>query len=275
MIARVASLVFVVLATVLLGAPGRARATTCAEPEWQRRGELSVTEDVPVDAHVWRFFHCGFEPEACTLTADGFLGVAEVIDIGSNCSDDGTDLVGFGELVEYVPQQPLVAGRTYTLKCPVTSVWGDVEEQVFTVRTSDTPSAAPEDVELREIRIKRGQDGGCCTNGDELLVALDGLDAPYLREGGRIELRYATGEVFPIGTDAEPEFLLPLPDGPLELTPVAANGVRGTVLRIEPEDIGEREAVYIPCSVGQRHFGAALWLLAPLLWIAGRRRRRA
>lgn len=260
----------------LLCAPKSAGATSCFEPAWAGRdGALLVTEDVPPDAHLWRYFHCGLDPQPCTLEHGGFVGATEIIRHGSNCDDDRRGLIGFGELVEYVPQQPLGAGQTYTLKCPLTTVHEEVAEQTFTVRASDSPSAAPEDLELREIRIKRGDDGGCCGSGDELIVALDGLDAPYLREGGRIELLYSTGEVFPIGMDAESELLLPLPEGPLELTPVAANGVRGTVLRIEPEDIGQREAVYIPCSVGQRHFGAALWLFAPVLWIAGRRRRRA
>ena len=265
---------FVLGAMALLCAPKSVGATICGTPVRQGIGALTVTEDVPVDAHLWRYFHCGFEPQPCTLEHGGFVGMTAFVRHGSNCDDEQDDQIGFGELVEYVPQQPLGAGQTYTLKCPITSVWGDVEEQTFTVRASDAPSAGPEDVELREIRIKRGEEG-CCAVGDQLVVALDGLDAPYLREGGRIELLYSTGEVFPIGTDAESELLLPLPEGPIELTPVAANGVRGEVLRIEPEDIGEREAVYIPCAVGQRHFGAALWLFVPLLWIAGRRRRRA
>ena len=136
-------------AGALLCAPTSAWATgDCAEPGWRGRGALSVTEDVPVDAHVWRFFHCGFEPEACTLEQGGFVGTTELIRHGTNCSDTQDDLIGFGELVEYVPQQPLVAGQTYTLKCPATEVWGDLGEQTFTVRASDAPSAPSEDVAL-------------------------------------------------------------------------------------------------------------------------------
>lgn len=262
-------------AAVFVCAPGAARATSCVTPAWQGRdGALTVTEDVPVDAHLWRYLHCGLDPMPCTLEGYGFA-TTELVRPASNCDDDRFDQIGFGEFVEYIPLQPLVPDRTYTLKCPFSTVHEEVEEQTFTTRASDAPSAPPQDVELREIRIKRGDDGGCCGSGDELVVALDGLDAPYLLEGGRIELLYSTGEVFPIDKNSDSELLLPLPDGPLELTPVAANGVRGEVLRIEPEDIGEREAVYIPCAVGQRHFGAALWLFVPLLWIAGRRRRRA
>lgn len=270
---RMRDVSFLIVALVLICRPTIAAATSCDEPEWQRHGELVVVEDVPVNAHPWRFFPCGFDPATCTLEAEGYSETVDLVRLGSNCRVSEAEPAGFGEVIEYVPRSPLVVGRTYTLNCPVTSTWDDTGENQFTVRESDAPATAPEEVELRDIRITRGQDGGCCTTGDELVVSLARLDAPYLREGGRIELRYPTGEVFPIATDAAPELHLPLTGGPLEFTPVAADGVRGVVLRIEPDDIGEREAVYIPCSVARRHAGAAWWLLAPLLWIAARRRR--
>lgn len=255
----------------LLVAPVPAEALSCWSPGWTRGGELVVTEDLPIDAHPWRLFSCGFEPDACILEADDYSGFADPVRLGSNCRVD-EDEVGFGELIEYVPREPLVAGKTYTMSCAAGIQ--DHGQNEFTV--GDAAASPPEEVTLREVRIERGTDGGCCGGDvDNLLIRLDDLDAPYLREGGRIELRYPTGEVYPISVSDEPELRLPPTAGPLEFTPVAANGARGETVRLEPEDIGEREAVYIPCSVGQRHFGAALWLFVPLLWIAGRRRRRA
>ena len=67
---------------------------------------------------------------------------------------------------------------------------------------------------------------------------------------------------------------LPPSFGPLELTPVAANGARGPTTRIERDDIYV-EPVYIPCAVSRGSTSLALWLLGPLLWIGTRGRRRA
>jgi hypothetical protein len=251
----------------LLVAPAPAGALTCWGPDWQQRGVLVVTEDVPVDAHPWRFFECGgFEPERCILEADGYSGFADPVRHGTNCD---VDKAGFGYFVEYVPRDPLIAGKTYTMSCS----GGDEGLNEFTV--GDAPASPPGEVALREVRIERGTDGGCCGGGDQLLVRIDELDAPYLREGGWIELLYPTHEVFPISVIEASEIRLPLTEGPLEFTPVAANGVRGETLRLEPSEIGDREAVYIPCAVGGARSELALWLLAPLLWIAGRRKRRA
>lgn len=66
---------------------------------------------------------------------------------------------------------------------------------------------------------------------------------------------------------------LPATDGPLELTPIAANGTRGPTTRIEASEI-RVEAVYIPCAVSRGQTGLGLWLLAPVLWIGSRARRR-
>ncbi|PCC71727.1 hypothetical protein SAMN02745121_03080 [Nannocystis exedens] len=255
----------------LLVAPAPAGALTCWGPGWKHGGELVVTEDVPVDAHPWRLYSCGLEPDACILEAEGYSGFADPIRLGRNCRA-GADEVGFGELVEYAPREPLVAGKTYTMSCS-----GGGEDETWSEFTVGHAAASPPgEVSLREVRIERGTDGGCCPGDvDNLLVRLDGLDAPYLREGGRIELRYPTGEVYPISVSDEAELRLPPTAGPLEFTPVAANGARGDAVRLEPEEIGEREAVYIPCAVGGSRPDLALWLLAPLLWIAGRRTRSA
>lgn len=255
----------------LLVAPAPAGALTCWGPGWDHGGELVVTEDIPVDAHPWRLYSCELELDACILEAEGFSGLADPIRLGSNCRA-GADEVGFGELVEYVPREPLLAGTKYTMSCP----GGILDETWIEFTVADAAASPPGEVILREVRIGRGTDGGCCPGGgDHLLVRLDELDAPYLLEGGRIELRYPTGEVYPISVSDEAELRLPLTAGPLEFTPVAANGVRGETVRLEPEEIGEREAVYIPCAVGGTRPDLALWLLAPLLWIAGRRTRRA
>lgn len=218
-----------------------------------------------------RFYGCGVEPEPCTLEAEGYSGIADAVRHGTNCRVDEGD-AGFGEFVEYVPRDPLVAGQTYTLTCP-SGVDSEGRNQ-FTV--GDATAAPPQPVALREARIERGTDGGCCPGDvDQLLLRLDGLDAPYLREGGWIELQYPTGEVIPISVLEDSPIRLPPTAGPLEFTPVAANGARGETLRLEPDEIGDREAVYIPCAVGSRRFGPVMWLLVPLLWVSVRRRRRA
>ncbi|WAS94720.1 hypothetical protein [Nannocystis punicea] len=255
----------------LLVAPAPAEALSCWQPEWQQWGLLVVTEDVPVDAHPWRFFECGgFEPESCILEADGYSGFADPVRHGANCD---VDEAGFGYFIEYVPRDPLIAGKTYTMNCGTSGVFDEGLNE-FTV--GDAPASPPGEVALREVRIERGNDGGCCPgDGDQLLVRIDELDAPYLREGGWIELLYPTHEVFPISVIGPSEIRLPLTAGPLEFTPVAANGVRGETVRLEPSEIGDREAVYIPCAVGRARSELALWLLAPLLWIAGRRKRRS
>ena len=106
-------------------------------------------------------------------------------------------------------------------------------------------------------------------------LAVEGLDAAYLAEGGYIEAVLTSGQRFVFGSYPG-QIVVPAGDDHVTLTPVSAAGVRGKSIEINLDEIGG-DLVYIPCSIATRTSPAALWLLAPFVWIFahGKRRRRA
>lgn len=261
-----------ILSGVLLGFVGGAdlaRADTCAaredpygidpfEPAFP-----DAVAAVPVDAHPWIVLGCGEPPADCSLISADHT-VAVDVHATDTCAEPYAVAL---MLVEFAPHEPLEPDRQYDLSC--------IAGPSVTTRATTTPGKPPGAVKLDDVWLERGDDGGgCCRVGDQLVLRLDELDAPYLREGGRIEVEYPDGDIFPVW----PDFLaaggrLPATSGPITLTPIAADGERGTAVQID--SIEFREAAYIPCSVSSRLPPHALWLAVPLMWItfAGRRAR--
>lgn len=256
-----------------------AHATSCIGDPWHVWSFGG--EAVPVDFRPWMHMSC---PEgsteaqfgSCTLVSAA-LTVAVTLESSGTCEPLQESVYGYNpeRVVYFVPAEPLLPGRTYHLECT-----GQPDaEWSFTTRASTEPAAAPEAVSA-EIRRKQGDPDGCCGGSDYLVV--EGVDhtARYLVEGGLIEVSYPTGEVVPIsgGTlksaaDLQLSVEIPPSSGPLELTPIAADGTRGAATRIERRDIFV-EPLYIPCAVSKGSNALALWLLGPLLWIGARGRRR-
>lgn len=230
------------------------------EPAFTRAGA------VPVDAHPWLFARCFDGFAGCSLVAEDHAVEVDVLVRGTCEPFVGLD----GYLVEFVPWTPLQPDRTYELECE--SGW--YPEANLTTRTGDEPAAAPGEVELREAWIDRRGDG-LCNDGDGLMLDLDGLDAPYLQEGGHIELLYPDGRIYPLPLEGAAAEALPDTEGPIELTPVAADGTRGDTLRVD--DLRYREAVYIPCAIAREPSPWAAASLLPVVWagFAARRRRRS
>lgn len=267
---RLSSIIISVCAVVTALASRPAAALSCAGPPWAwQPGSYEREGDFPVDTIWWEQRSCASleRPSGCRLTASGEMIPIEVEVVGEGACSLEED---FGDsamvIIHYVPGEPLTPGRTYTFDCENEGPWGDVT-------IGSKPASAPgslADVEARGIR----SDDGCCSFGDYIELTVD-AEAAYLKEGGYVEAKYENGQVFALGVEAGDE-VMRVPDtrGPLELTPVAADGTRGETRRFEEVP---RELVYLPCMVTERPSPLALWLVAPLLWIGahGRRRRRA
>lgn len=275
--------VFIALAVgggLLAALESSARATSCEPAPW----EVSSFggEAVPIDFHPWLHMGCpdGSVDEqfgTCTLETTGHT-VAVTLETSGTCEPLKEPAYGFSPeyVVYFVPGEPLMPGWTYRLVCT-----GQPESDwSFTTRPSDAP-ATPAEAVSAKVRYRQGDEDGCCARGDYLVIDVGERVVPYLSEGGLIEVLYPTGEVVPLNDEVlrsaasvgEP-VEIPPSFGPLELTPVAANGARGKATRIERDDIYV-EPVYIPCAVSRGSTALALWLLGPLLWIGTRGRRRA
>lgn len=273
-------LALVFVGGVLAALEPSARATSCAGDPWHV-GSFGG-EAVPVDFRPWLHMDC-FEGSVdepfgtCTLETTGQT-IAVTPEASGTCEPLKESVYGYSpeRVVYFVPAEPLMPGWTYRLVCTglPESDWS------FTTRPSDAP-ATPAEAVSAKVRYRQDDEDGCCGGSDYLVIEVGERVAPYLSEGGLIEVLYPTGEVVPLNDDVlrnaasvgEP-VALPPSFGPLELTPVAANGARGPTTRIERDDIYV-EPVYIPCAVSRGSTSLALWLLGPLLWIGTRGRRRA
>lgn len=244
---------------------GHAGALTC---DWWRWHIDFGGDEVPVDITPWVHASCGERFDNCRLASDTHLvavtarargeAACELASVESAYGAEG------GFLVYFTPHELLLPGQTYRLSCAE-----DSEDRVLTTRANDEPAAPPEPV-LVQVRYVQGDDGGCCGGGDMLAFTMQSPWPQLLDEGGLIEVLYPNGELVPLITSME----LPGSLGPLELTPIAADGTRGSTTRITRDDI-HVEPVYIPCSVSSRGSGLAMWLLVPLLWIGAHRLRRS
>lgn len=214
-------------------------------------------EPVPVDARLWQFFSCYSEPLPCSFTSETHTVEVDRVQ-ASECTREGHH----GRIVELVPREPLWPDHTYVNGCAYS-------EQSFTTREGS--AAAPEPVQVTAIGLDRQSDFPC-SSGDRLALVLADLDAAYLREGGRIEIAYPEGHVLPV-TEKTLSFAAGFPetDGPITLTPVAVDGARGEAVRVA--EIRYNQAVFVTCAVGEPGPWHALWVVGPLLWLAGRRRR--
>mgnify|MGYP006946484118 CR=1 FL=1 len=274
---------YVWLSVLVYGAARQADATSCASPPWddQSFGPLDVEEMmVAVDAHPWRSESCyGGQPaelKNCSLvdeeTADEIAAVATAS--GTQfCDTPYEDLPENADrrfLRRFVPAQPLTAGHVYALACDGAS------QGTVHVRNDAGPAAPATALEIVDPYYTR--DGnGCCGWGDAIEFHLGDPDVAFLQDGGYIEARYADGRQYVIVPSLRGDALSLRPTREtIALTPVSATGLRGETVEIDGGEI-DGDLVYNPCAIATRTHPAALWLLAPFLWIAahGRRRRRA
>ncbi len=257
-----------------------AGATSCGSNPWDVSSFGG--EAVPIDFQPWLDMDCPDVSAAeqfgtCTLETTG-SSIAVTLETSGTCEALEESVYGYSPryVASFVPAEPLMPGWTYHLTC---TAWPD-SDWTFTTRPSDVP-ATPAEAVSAAVRYRQDDEDGCCGGSDYLAVEFDPSAAPYLSEGGRIEVLYPTGEVIPIDARAlrgaasvgEP-LALPPSLGPLVLTPIAADGARGPTTRIERDDV-HVEPLYIPCAVSKGSTSLALWLLGPLLWIGARGRRRA
>lgn len=278
------------LALGVVVAPSSAAAASCVGPPWAavpwRPDGNFPADGFPVDAEIWLHVSCGTTTSGCSLIAEDHTVALAIAAVGDEvCSLDYRDVYDTSDYVlRLTPNEPLLPAHTYRLECEAL-VEDEVgrsevgEERVIEVvtRADGAPSSPAIEVVVAGARQVRSDSSLCwCDPGDAVALDLGDLDEAYLREGGRIEATYPNGQVFPIAAAFERssgEVHLPYTDGPIELTPVAANGTRGATVRVEPDDVDD-QAVYIPCRSSMAGPSRALWWLGPVLWIGWRRRRR-
>jgi hypothetical protein len=243
-------------------------AQACPGPLWwlwpytEETHQFEV-DDAPVDVRPWWIEReCGDPSEefgSCSLVAPG-----HAVAVSLECDET--------PLLHFVPEEPLLPGRTYALECAT----GWVEPSRVTTRADTAPSSPPEEVVVTSA-VHVQQDETCC-GWEYVRLELADEEPAFLREGGRIEVRGDGGTTElviraparDVDIGVEPGFER------LELTPFAANGARGPTTTLTWDAV-RRQPVYLPCAVTSGSPSLALWLLAPLLWIRahGRRRRRS
>lgn len=270
----------VVLAfAVGIGWSGHALASGGCGSLWY--GQAGTYTDVaPPDVVPWMRAQCKYDADFddCSLVALGHEVAVTAEWIGLEACQERPyplgydDIVGFSAIVTFVPDEPLRPGEVYTLVCG--SGYDKRDHISFTVTAA--PAAPPEPVEVTEARLVRGDDEGCCAKGDVIELEIANTKALYLRQGGRIEASYPNGQVFSIERSwYDGGIELPGTHEDIELTPVAANGVRGATIRLTRKDVTDT-GVYLPCGIAGGGGPSAAWLLVPLWWIhRARRRRRA
>lgn len=247
-----------------------AHATSCGPAPWDIEWPPG-TITVPTDFQPWLMIWCAvldeFPPSDCSLRAHDHE-VAVALELRDPSCDT------YGPLT-FAPAETLRPGRRYTLACRGADVaWS------FTTREDDSRAAPPEEVVITSAVHTQEDDDGPCNVGDLLELTFAGHPATYVGEGGRIEAAYPDGRIFAIVAERsfvagyeEVDAILPIVDGPIDFTPVAADGQRGPTTRLTPADI-RRQAVYIPCAVAPHGSPLAPWLLVSVAWIRAHRRRR-
>jgi hypothetical protein len=257
----------------------QAHATSCGSYPGQVYWPFDAYP-VPTDFRPWMTTDCftlsDYPFGDCSLRAHDH-------DVPVTLELDGDDLCatpepyGVESIVTFVPAEPLRPGRKYALTCENREP--EAESWTFTTRENDDPAAPPEEVVIASAVHTQGDDDGCCGGGDLLELTFADYQAAYLAEGGRIDILYPDGQIFPIvpsrsyETIYDIDAVLPPVGGPIDFTPVAADGERGPTTRLDPESI-RRQAVYVPCAIAPRGFPLALWLLVPFVWMHAHRRRR-
>lgn len=234
------------------------------DPCSSRIGPLAAeTPKIPVDGVPWISRPCcddAIEPGACVLV-HGSDAVAVTVE------EVGEEPCAGASVQRFAPQGPLMPDTRYQLVCDGV----DLERSVRT-RASTAPAAPPAGVTVTEVRYRRGDDA-FCGRGDFIELHVGEVDPTSFKEGGYLEVAYASGEVFPWTEAAHGTAELPATRDAIEVTAVAADGARGETIRIEADEI-EVDAVYLRCDVGGGNSARALWVLAPMAWLQVRRRRR-
>lgn len=281
-------LTYLCLAVATLGVAARAAATSCADHEraWESGGGGPLDEGwggpeirVPVDAQPWQRVPCGPSEPAVTGTcelvdADEISrGVVQTEHVGAEVCDrargEGTRSVHPYYIRRFIPPAPLTPDQRYAIRCEGPRGGGGS----FEVRDSEDAAAPAPALTLARAFVTRGDDGGCCSEGDRLELRFAELDEGFLGEGGYIEAAYPGGQRLAFMRREDEDFALPGIREVIELTPVSASGVRGATLVL---DVGaaDGDLVYLPCDVSGQRPVHALWLLAPLAWTYARARRR-
>lgn len=282
-------LIYACLSLATLGIAARAAATSCAlvEHPWESGSGGPLDEGwggpdepeilVPVDAQLWQRVPCGPKEPAVTGTcelvdeAETTRVVVATEHVGAQFCEDanGERYASRYYIRRFIPPAPLTPGEGYSIQCEDPRTFPGS----FRVRDSEVAAALAPAIELASAFVSRGDDGGCCSEGDRLELRFADMDPEYLREGGYIEAVYPGGQHLVFMRPEGDRFVLPGLYEVIELTPVSASGVRGQTLVL---DAGEADGdlVYVPCDVSGRRPVHGLWLLAPLVWVYARARRR-
>jgi hypothetical protein len=274
---------FALALTLVLGATCLARhahATSCGSYPGRDVYWPFGVNPVPTDFRPWMTIDCftltDYPLGVCSLRADDHdVPVTLELDGDERCDTPG--LYGVEPIVTFVPAEPLRPGREYALTCENREE--EAEYWTFTTREDEDPAAPPDEIVIASAVHTQGDEDGCCGGGDLLELTFTDYQAAYLREGGRIDVLYPDGQAFPIIPSRlyeqvyDLDVVLPLAGGPIDLTPIAADGRRGPTTRFNPDN-ARRQAVYVPCAVAPRGAPLAPWLLVPFAWMHAHRRRR-
>ncbi len=285
-------------------------AISCLESPWNVHEldypfyipELADNEHIPtlsVDARPWLVSFPPGEPveasalaeTTCTLTTDDDE-VAATLEISASHDDlryrkYGPELPSpndrLGVLLRVVPERALLADREYTFLCdgPLRDMLL-VGGHLLRTRASEEPAMPPPALDLVEVRLRRTDDTVCCGPPPYYEVEFQDLDPAFFDEGGAIEAQLATGHAFVMVRFEEGVALVPSvaqlgvkveeETDALVLVPVAANGARGEPIAVGPKDVRDTSVYIAACHVATSR--GMLWVLLPVLWCAGRRRRR-
>lgn len=262
---------FVLAVCIGVGFASRtATALTCRLPPWSPYfGPLWDGQiEVPIDALPWLQIHCQDRPSLateCRLVSEGQQIEVDFDLIGeSACDLPNVESM----IVRFMPAQVLGPGRAYDLECTDFSPY--VETLTLRTKEVDAPSSSPDALDLPQVH-RIAAENGCCGWVEHLEVATD-FDVPYLREGGYIEVAYPNGQILPLDPPREnfgARSWIPDSAGPLEFTPIAVDGTRGTTTRVEDQDIIEDSDS--ACAVESGRSPSVLWLLTPIVYIGLRR----
>lgn len=260
------------LGLAITTAPARVDAISCSEPPWSELiSPIGVrARDVPVDARPWIHEFCqgDLTYEDCVLVdEDEIIPVLSETDGDRGCDTTDSHFEGPFRVRRFIPDRPLTPGSSYDLECD------GQRRGELTVRTDMSPAAPPMALEVARAYYARDADS-CCAHGDTIELTFADLDAPYLKEGGYIEVTYPNGETIALTKpDDEDPLVLPGTREQLKFAPVSASGERGEELLFDPRHI-DGDLVYVACGVTGVRSPLTLWLLVPFLYIAARRVRR-
>ncbi len=227
---------------------------------------------IPVDARPWFVMPCSDALDAdfaCALVTSE-QSVPVTLDAGAEGGARCVDFSGGNDgwtIARFVPAEALRPDTEYTVDCSVAPI--ELSGAKVRTRASEAPSSGAPTLRA-EVNVRRTD--GCCY--DEYIEAeVKDVDAAFFAESGYVEIELPSGEII-LRTEPDEEAYISIPTvtGDVRFTPVSATGSRGATVVVAEEDRGG-DIVYIPCTVtrGAGRFGA--WLLLPLVYLLGPRRR--